>query len=265
MSFQPVVFAGGLVGWRMLQNTMSRQTEVFEQSRPIKSATAYFTENIAAIQTAKELTSDRRLLEVALGAFGLQDDINNRYFIEKVLTEGTSVEGSLANKLSDKRYAAFADAFSFDTLPRTAYPGFASEITERYERLSFEVAVGEQDEAFRFALNLTRELPEITERNSSNDAQWFAVMGNPALREVFQTAFGLPSEFGQVEIDKQLEVFKDYAERRLGTDQVDQLATPEKLDEITQLFLLQNQIQQSSGLGSGSIALTLLQSAQPLA
>ena len=264
MSFQPLLPTSGLAGWRFLQNTMTRQTEAYEASPPIQRATDYFKENIANIKTASDLVSDRRLLEVALGAFGLSDDIGNKYFIEKVLSEGTSVDGSLANKLADKSYAAFADAFRFDTNPQTAIPGFAEEIVKLFEQRAFEVAVGEQNETFRFGLNLERELPDIAAKDSTNNSKWFAVMGNSALREVFQTAFGLPDEFGQVGIDQQLEVFKETAFRRFGTDDLTDFASPEKLEELTQLYFLQDQIKQSASFGSGSIALSLLQSAPSL-
>ena len=53
---------------------------------------------------------------VALGAFGLQDDLPNRFFIQKVLEGGTLSTDSLANKLSDPRYAALAKAFGFVAL-----------------------------------------------------------------------------------------------------------------------------------------------------
>lgn len=264
MSFQPLLPTSGLAGWRFLQNTMAHQTEAYEASPMIKRATDYFVENIANVKTANDLVSDRRLLEVALGAFGLSDDIGNKYFIEKVLSEGTSIDGSLANRLADKSYAAFADAFGFDTVPQTATPGFAEEIVNLFEARSFEIAVGLQNETFRFGLNLARELPEIAAKNSTNNSKWFSVMGNSALREVFQTAFGLPDEFGQVGIDQQLDVFKETAFRRFGTDDLSEFANPEKLEELTQLYFLQDQIRQSASLGSGSIALTLLQSAPSL-
>jgi hypothetical protein len=61
---------------------------------------------------------DRRLLEVALGAFGLDDDIRNRFFIRKVLEEGTtSPSRRFANRLSDKRYLALAETFGFGDRP----------------------------------------------------------------------------------------------------------------------------------------------------
>lgn len=264
MSFQPIIPMSGLAGWRFLQNTLSRQTEAHEASPKIQKAADYFAENIGSITTPKELVSDRRLLEVALGAFGLSEDINNKFFIEKILSEGTSTDGALANRLADKRYADFANAFGFDTTRQTGTPGFAEDIVAKYERRSFEVAVGEQNDTFRMALNLERELPIIAGKNSSNNAKWFSVMGNPAIREVFQTAFGLPSEFGQLPIDQQLEVFKETAQRRFGTDELADFAKPEKLEQLTQLYFLQDQIKQSSAFGSGSIALSLLQSAPSL-
>ncbi len=260
MTYQPVVPTSGLAGWRFLQATLERQTEAFENSNVIKSDRAYFSEKIGSISNAEELVADRRLLSVALGAFGLEDDINNKYFITKVLEEGTTADDALANKLSDTRYKAFSEAFGFGWIPQTSEAGFADKITDLYETRSFEVAVGEQNETFRFGLNLERELPEIAASDSTVNSKWYSVMGNSALKEVFQTAFGLPAEFGSVDLDQQLEVFKDYAQRRFGTSEVDQFAEPEKMEELLQLYFLQEQIAQTSA-SSASVALTLLQSA----
>lgn len=260
MSFQPIIPSTGLAGWQFLQNTLDRQVKAHEDSPIVQKAVDYFAENIAKITSPKELVQDRRLLEVALGAFGLSEDINNKFFIEKILAEGTSTEGALANKLADKRYAALADAFGFDTLPQTGLTSFSDKIIAQYERRSFEVAVGAQNDTFRIGLNLERELPDIAAKVSTNDSKWFAVMGNPALREVFQTAFGLPSEFAQVDLDQQLAVFKDTALRRFGTNDIADFASSDKLEELTQLYFLQDQIKQTASVGSASIALTLLQS-----
>lgn len=260
MTYQPVVPSSGLAGWRFLQATLERQTEAFENSSKIKSDTAYFAENIGAVTNAEDLIADRRLLTIALGAFGLEEDVNNKYFIQKVLEDGTSADDALANKLSDKRYKAFSEAFGFGDTPQVATTGFAAEIIDSYERRSFEVAVGEQNETFRFGLNLERELPDIAASDTTENAKWYSVLGNSTLREVFQVAFGLPDEFGQVDIDQQLEVFKDHAYRRFGAAEIEQFAEPEKLEELLQLYFLQDQVSQTS-TSSGSIALTLLQSA----
>ena len=85
MSFVPVIPTAGLAGWSYLQRTGDDQKRIFTESSDVQRDTAYFRDRIGTITTAEELVSDRRLLKVALGAFGLGDDINNKYFIRNTL------------------------------------------------------------------------------------------------------------------------------------------------------------------------------------
>ena len=142
MSFQPVIVGSGLVGWQFLQSTGDRQREVFDRSSALTRDTDYFEANIGKIGSAEALVDDRRLLRVALGAFGLQDDIDNRFFIEKILAEGVSSPDALANKLTDERYKELARAFGFDSQfgPRTTRTGFGAEIVAKFRVQEFEVA-----------------------------------------------------------------------------------------------------------------------------
>lgn len=109
--FQPVLPLSGLPGWVLLNRTLESQTQAFNASPQIVRDTDYFVENIANVRSAEDLVSDRRLLTVALGAFGLDEDINNRALIQKVLEDGTADPASLANRLADDRYARFSEAF----------------------------------------------------------------------------------------------------------------------------------------------------------
>ncbi|WGW04668.1 DUF1217 domain-containing protein [Tropicibacter oceani] len=262
MSFQPVIVGSGLVGWQFLKATQDTQRQVFEKSADLVRDTDYFKENIGQIKTAEDLVSDRRLLRVALGAFGLQDDINNKFFIRKILEEGGADPQSLANKLSDDRYGAIASAFAFDSPvgARTQLSYFGDEIVAKYREQSFEVAVGDQDDSLRLALNFQRSLPELAEGSGGNDTKWFKVMGTTALRTVFETAMGLPSGFGQLDIDQQLEVFRDKAQSRFGVTEVSELADPEVMEKVVQTYLLQTQVQDFSQSSAGLVALSLLQS-----
>ena len=85
--FQPVVPFGGLAGWRFLQASLPTQQAAHENSGPIQRDVAYFRDNISKITSAEALVSDRRMLSVALGAFGLDGDINNTYFVRTVLEQ----------------------------------------------------------------------------------------------------------------------------------------------------------------------------------
>lgn len=262
MSFQPVIPFSGAAGWAFLQRTKDAQQTAFENGAVLQRETQYFQDNIGDITTAEQLVSDRRLLSVALGAYGLSDDINNTYFIRKVLEDGTLSPDALANKLSDKRYFEMAKDFGFGdyNIARTQISDFGTKTVAAYKERQFEVAVGNQNQDMRLAMSLERDLSNIIGKSTSDAGKWYSVMGNPPLRQVFETALGLPSSFGTIDIDKQLEVFQEKSERYFGSSTVDQFSDPEQLEELTRLFLVRSQIAQgATALSSNSIALTLLQ------
>jgi len=265
MSFQPVLPLSGYSGWRFLDRTLDSQRAVFNQTPPVQRATDAFRDRIGAIGSAADLVADRQVLAVALGAFGLDDDIDNRFFIRKILDDGISDPKALANRLSDSRYKEFARAFGFGEAvpPRTKLSFFADEIIERYEAKQFERAVGAQDDAMRLALNLAPGMEDIIAGNGGDTARWFAMMGNPPLRSLFEGAFGFPPAFGAIDLDQQLDQFRSRARATFGTDSFDSLAAPENRDKLIRLYLVRNEMAQSAMTTGASVALSLLQQVVP--
>lgn len=264
MTYQPIVPAGGNLGWIFLNRTREAQQSAFDNSAQIQRDTDYFRENIGEVRTAEQLVSDRRLLSVALAAFGLSDDLDNKFFVKKVLEEGTLSDEAFANRLTDKRYFNLAKAFSFDiTPPNTALSTFSQDIIQQYKAREFEVAVGNSDEDLRLALGVERELGAIADRELSETSTWLAVMGSPPLRRVFETALGLPAQFGAIDIDRQVEVFQDKSQRSFGTSNPADFVDPELQDDLIRNFLFRAELDAaSSATARGSVALSLLR-AQP--
>ncbi len=261
MSFQPVVPISGLAGWQFLQRTAETQKSAFVEGVAVTRATDAFRERISQVRTAEDLVEDRELLQVALGAFGLDDDIANKAFITQILEGGTTDDGALANRLADKRYLAMTEAFGFEgQIPRTQLSFFADEIVARYEDKQFQLAVGEQDNDMRLAMNLRSELSDIVESTASDAAKWFGIMGSAPLREVFESALGFPSSFGAIDLDQQLESFQERARSVFGTDEVADFLEPENEEKLIRLFLVRSEAEAFSQASNGSIALTLLQS-----
>jgi hypothetical protein len=263
MSFQPVVPFGGLSGWSFLERTRARQEAAFQQSPTVVRQSSQFEARIASIKSPQDLVSDRALLQVALGAFGLDADIGNRFFIRKVLEEGTTARTALANRLSDKRYLAMAEAFGFGdkTGGNVARPDFGAQIVAQFKERQFEVAVGQADPNLRLALGIGREMKGIADRPMSNDARWFAMMASPPLRTVFERALRLPPETGRIDIDRQLAIFKERAARQLGTSDFASLATPDGEARLRQGFLTSAQTSGLPTSARGSSALALLTAA----
>ena len=261
MTYTPVLPLSGYAGWTLLKRTLPAQTAAFNKSPEIVRDTDYFRATIGTVKTVDQLVNNRRLLSVALGAFGLDSDIDNKAFIQKILTDGTTSTTALVNRLADKRYAQFAAAFGFDkTPPATQTTGFADTIVTAYKNREFESAVGDQDEDLRLALNAQRELATLAGKSSSETVKWLTIIGNSPLRTVMQKALGLPSSVGSLDLDQQLNIYQTKAEAVFGDSTVSQFATTTKMDSLVKRFLTRSQADQLiSQNSSGSIALTLMQ------
>jgi Protein of unknown function (DUF1217) len=262
MSFQPVLPLGGYTGWTFLKRTMVRQ-QALQTTAPLNQRDeAYFRDRIGKVKTAEQLVSDKRLLRISLTAFGLEGDVNSKAFIQKVLESGTLKEGSLANKLADKQYQKLSSAFGFGdySVPRTKISTFPDEILAQFRARSFETAVGAQNNTYRLALNAERELPVLAARETSDTAKWYAILGSPPLREVVQTALGLPKSFAAIDLDQQVSVLKEKVQAAFGGRDVGQFSDPIRMETLVQRFILRADARdQAGGLSSAAIALTLLQ------
>lgn len=253
----------GLNGWGFLKRTMARQQAV-QQALPAQQRdAAYFRDRVGKADTAEKLVNDKRLLRIALTAFGLEGDLNSKAFIQKILEGGTLKEGSLANKLADKQYQKFAAAFGYGdySVPRTKVSTFPDEILEQFRARSFETAVGEQNNTFRLAMNAEREIAALAGKPISEAAKWYTLLGNAPMREVMQTALGLPKSFSSIDIDQQVGVLRTRAAAAFGSTDLGQFKEPTKMESLVKRFLLQSEIQtQASASPPGATALSLLQS-----
>lgn len=260
MAYQPIVAGTGLVAWNFLQRTMDTQIAAFQESPEISRDVDYFTENIGKIENAEDLVADRRLLTVALGAFGLDADIDSAFFIKTILAEGSQADDSLANKMADSRYVEFAEAFGFGDIggPWHKSENFAAKMTEAHTTRQFEIAVGEQNESLRFAMNAARSLEEISVNASSDNTKWFSILGSAPLRSVMETTFNLPTSFGALDLDKQLEVFRGRMTKLTGDGEISQFVSSEARDTLVQRYLMMDQISEITTYSSQEIALTLL-------
>jgi hypothetical protein len=260
MSFTPAIPLTGYAGWALLKRTMPVQTAALAASAEIKSDEAYFRANIGKVTTADDLMKDRRLLKVTLGAFGLENDINSKFFINKVLSESTLDTKSLVNKLADKSYLKMAQAFGFGDFatPSTKISTFADGILKAYKARTFEAAVGEQDADLRLALNAERELGDLAGKDSSDNTKWYSILGNTALRKVFEKALGLPASVGALDLTQQLDAFKQKAETQFGSNTVSQFKDPDQVQSLIKCFLLRSQASAYAETNQGGAAVSLM-------
>lgn len=259
MGYTPTIPLAGIAGWRFLERTQEKQQTAFEGSAEVKRDIAYFQEKIGKITSAADLVADRRLLNVALTAFGLEADIDKKAFIRQVLDSDLNDPKSLASRLTHKSYREMAEAFGFSrTTPNTQTAGFAAKIVEAYKDRAFEGAVGDVNNNMRLAMNFKREIATLA---AGKGGSWYSVIGSKPLREVMQKAFGLPAAFSQIDVDKQRDVLMDKMSGMFGTSSLTGFQDPAAVEKVITRFLARAQIEEGvTGYGPATAALTLLQS-----
>ncbi len=261
MAFAPVIPLSGLGGWRFLENTQERQQTLFNRSPDLQREVDYFKDNINNISSSAELVGDRRLLAVALGAFGLSDEINKQAFVRKVIDGGTFDSLSFANRLGNSKYIKFAETFSFGNdggfVPTT---NRINDIADNFLSTQFEEAVGDVDNTMRLALNFKREMGALAEQDLPLNIGWFRAMGSQPIRAVLESAFNLPAEFSQIGLDQQKEILMAKANKFFGGESINVFSKPEVLNDMIRRFHLQEQINNGPDASTpGMAALNLLQ------
>ncbi|NPD17512.1 DUF1217 domain-containing protein [Xinfangfangia sp. D13-10-4-6] len=261
MSFQPIISGSGYTGWLMLKRTMPSQEAAWRSSPVNQREANYFRDNIGKVTSADDLVSDRRLLKVALSAFGLEQDINAKAFIKKVLSDGVDNPKDLANRLADKSYKSLSESFGLSglELPNTIEDGFADEILEKYHYRQFESAIGESNSSYRLALNTERELARISSLPVSEDTKWYMILGSKPLRAVFEKSFGFSSGFGNISIDQQLSSLKGKAQSVFGNSGVTQFSDTAKVEKLIRNYLIRESLSVSQ-MSPAQSALQLLHS-----
>ena len=258
MTFTPAIPLGGIAGLRFLESTSDAQRSAHANSPEIKRDLAYFAENISNVKTAEDLVSDRRLLKVTLGAFGLGDEIDKRAFIREILQDGVETPGTLGSRLNNQSYIDMAKTLRFDreSGTRLAFTAVQEEITSKYLSQSFEIAVGEQDGSLRLALDFKRRIGDVADRG------WYALLGDQPMRAVLETALGIPTQAAAVDIDKQVELFESRARSVLGTGDAADVALTANIDKLVSRYLIIDQsLSGPTASTRGATAVTLLANA----
>jgi len=259
VTFAPAIPGSGLSGWTFLKATLPRQIEVFNLSPNLQRDVARFKSGMADVKTLDDLMANRSVLKVALGAFGLGDEINKQAFVRKVLEEGTDSREAFAVRLNNPNYLELADRFRIVDGRLDLTDSAITDVSQRYLDKSFEESLGSVAPDMRLALNFEREIGKISDSNPSEDTGWFRVMGSLPLREVFETAFSLPTGFSQLDLDRQKTILADKAEALFGSRSVSVFSNSETSNALIRRFLVQRQIEIGpSSSTPGSAALTLL-------
>ncbi|MDP0928150.1 DUF1217 domain-containing protein [Paracoccus onubensis] len=273
--------------WRNLPK--SDQTEIFLRNIGL---TGFDKDTISATQKAHDtmkkvfeikdrdatitfaLLRNDNLQDVLTSAFDLGEDFSKLSFLKKeeIFTEK-------AKSIFDvESLTEFADPAKLEQVFRrhvfrlrtrekiddsSQMTDSAEKVATAYVDREFESRIGQSDESLRLALNARREIARIAEAGRSDRANWFELLSNPPLRQVFQGAFGFGPYMASLDVDRQADEFSKAARRVLGTDSFKDIAGEETTERLLRTYLARSQTSDSFAVNRYSAALTLLANPGP--
>jgi len=183
----------------------------------------HYLATVGNVKSIDDFIGNDRVFAFAMKAWGLADMAYAKAFMRKVLTEGIDDADSFANKLSDRRYREFAEAFNFVRFGETTtiFERTRQGTVDRYVRQTLEEDAGEQNEGVRLALYF--------ERKAGSIQSTLGILADPALLKVVQTALAIPATTSLMDIDRQVEMIS----KRLD---IEDLKDPEKLRSFLNRF-----------------------------
>lgn len=189
----------------------------------VQRETEYYLSKIESIKTVEDFLKNERVYRYAMKAYGLEDMIYAKGMMKKILEGGTSAPNSLANRMNDARFKAFAKAFDFATFKTSATVREAakSETTAAFFRMQLEKSAGEENEGVRLALYFQRKASSVTNE--------YGILADKALLKVFQTAYGITPLSSNQSIEAQAATIKKNID-------IKDLQDPAKVNTIIKRF-----------------------------
>lgn len=239
-----------LLSYQAITRDIGRSLALATSDRMTQRDKTYYLAEIGKIDSIDDFMSNQRVLSFAMRAFGLEDMLNSKALIRKVLEGGVDDRRSLANTLADPRFREFAEAFNFKRYgaTTTSFGRTQQGTVDRFLRQALETNAGRSNEGVRLALYFERKAPTI---NSV-----YSLLADRAIYKVIETALDLPPNLPSAGIEKQAALIS----QRLD---IADLKDPKELARFISRFASLWDIENGSGAStSGVVGIAPLTSGQ---
>lgn len=232
-----------ITGWTLLQKNTAVIEAAYAANGTDKSDIAYFKSVAPTLTTPDKLLGNYRALSFVTTAYGLGSEVNQTAILRKLLTQDPTASTSLAQQLADNNYRVFATALSTWTPPPFSSQATINATIAGYQQHSFEASIGTDNSALQEAEYFTNTISGVTKLSQ--------IMSDPALLDVVRTALGIPTSFGGLTYDQQVEILaprvdlkqfqttdgvSKFVTRYLAMDELNQSTTATGSDPILSLF-----------------------------
>lgn len=250
MTFPIYTGIGGYAGLRALDRIEGRYKKIISNDPTVTKDIKHFKRRMGSVKTADELVKDHRLYTVALNAFGIEDQAQNKAFIKKILSSNLDDERSLANRIPDKRILRMAKAFDFykrknsyskedrDFFQSTALKNSDAETKKKV--LAARTKIIEMLEPYKKNIDKIKhdsniKLIQDLDKGVDNDEgeeiktlklpawrgrghEWKKILEDSDLKDILKSALGLDSTFDLYTNVKKVEKVNQYMKIKFGIE-----------------------------------------------
>jgi Protein of unknown function (DUF1217) len=201
-----------VVAWQQLEKTGPQQRARWEKQPSVQREVEYARNFAAKVKDVDQLINDRRFMNFALSAFGLESEVDKKGLLRKVLLSDMGDPNSYANRMNDPRFRELAQRLDLKGvgLANVKSEAVFQSISLRYLKNEFEKAQGDANPGLREALYF--------KENAARMKSPWDVLGDRTMREVVSKVFDIPREIAVQSVESQataltrkvdIEKFKD--------------------------------------------------------
>lgn len=211
-----------------MQQAVSNQTKAVAakaKEPEIKRDVDAFRAAVAAAPDVQTLLANPVARKVLLTANGLGDQVDSKALAQRALMSDLSKTDSLANRLTDKRWATMAKTYDFAKQGLTVLkdPAVLTRLADGYAEIAWRKSLDQTTPGLSKAISFRDQAAKVTSATQ--------ILGDPVLREVVTTALNIPKQIAFQPLDTQ---------ERAITSRLDvsRLKDPKFVEQFTRRYLI---------------------------
>ncbi|MEN9895075.1 MAG: hypothetical protein RIR97_927, partial [Pseudomonadota bacterium] len=167
---------------------------------------SYYSSAIEKVKSVTDLLADSRIVKFMLTAKGIDPAKVTTDYLTKIFASNLDDPKSFANTETDTRFRDLAASFNFDTSGKAVRPSQTNgqsradllSTAANYLQQTLEENAGADNEGVRLALYFKRMAP--------NFRTAYDILADPALVQVFRTAFSMSSSMSSMDVTRQADI-----------------------------------------------------------
>ncbi|MEI4472014.1 DUF1217 domain-containing protein [Frigidibacter sp. MR17.24] len=223
----------GSVAYSLIERTRDKQLEITANQGLAKREIAAFRENAASITSVDDLMENYEVYSFVMKAYDLEDQIFGKAMMKKILSQDSSDEDALVNKLTDTRFKTIYEGLDFASGTEETFQNadWVEELVAQYTNQVFINSESEENESVGAALEFKEKASTLT--------SWYKVLADETMSGFIRTALGLPDSLSTADVDMQAKLFAKKMD-------IEDLQDPEVQEKLIRTYLAISDAQTAS-------------------